>query len=275
MRKLPLQLVEEDHAGVWAAAADTANCCMCGAVLQFYSVRSLLCSSGTQTQSADGERQPEVRIIKGTVMINSVKREDSGNYRLELFNPDGTETSQYLQVNVEAPVGSVQVSIICSSNQMRSVSCSSEGDQLLYSWTLNGDTLMDGNSNIQLQEETKGEITCTVKNHVSQENTTVSIEDCPGLTTEAVTSSLTSTVTSSLTSTVTSSLLSTVSNNPTTSNCVSGWFVLVWFFQLMTLFALLGGFHIYIHTQVRKKNRSKLENTGRFREEHRAEDSTD
>ncbi|XP_005174568.2 uncharacterized protein isoform X1 [Danio rerio] len=219
--------------------------------------------------------RPEVRIIKGTVMINSVKREDSGNYRLELFNPDGTETSQYLQVNVEAPVGSVQVSIICSSNQMRSVSCSSEGDQLLYSWTLNGDTLMDGNSNIQLQEETKGEITCTVKNHVSQENTTVSIEDCPGLTTEAVTSSLTSTVTSSLTSTVTSSLLSTVSNNPTTSNCVSGWFVLVWFFQLMTLFALLGGFHIYIHTQVRKKNRSKLENTGRFREEHRAEDSTD
>ncbi|XP_073778571.1 uncharacterized protein isoform X3 [Danio rerio] len=74
---------------------------------------------------------------------------------------------------------------------MRSVSCSSEGDQLLYSWTLNGETQTDGNSTIQLQEETKGEITCTVKNHVSQGNTTVSIKDCPGSTTDAVTSSLT------------------------------------------------------------------------------------
>nr|XP_021336763.1 uncharacterized protein LOC110440201 isoform X3 [Danio rerio] len=123
--------------------------------------------------------RPEVRIINGTVMINSVKREDSGDYKLVFDNSGGTEISQYLQVNVEAPVGSVKVSIICSSNQMRSVSCSSEGDQLLYSWTLNGETQTDGNSTIQLQEETKGEITCTVKNHVSQGNTTVSIKDCP------------------------------------------------------------------------------------------------
>lgn len=157
--------------------------------------------------------RPEVRIINGTVMINSVKREDSGDYKLVFDNSGGTEISQYLQVNVEAPVGSVKVSIICSSNQMRSVSCSSEGDQLLYSWTLNGETQTDGNSTIQLQEETKGEITCTVKNHVSQGNTTVSIKDCPGSTTDAVTSSLT---------TKTSENGTSLSTEKTTQNYSSG-----------------------------------------------------
>ncbi|XP_021336962.1 uncharacterized protein isoform X1 [Danio rerio] len=170
--------------------------------------------------------RPEVKIINGTVMINPVKREDSGDFRIQFNNPDGTETSQDLQVNVEAPVGSVEVSVICSSNQMRSVSCSSEGDQLLYSWTLNGETLMDENRNIYLEEGTEGEITCTVKNHVSKRQKTVSTEDC-----------------------------SVTSSSLTTSNWVSHSSMLV--IYLMILFALLGGFHIYIHTQVRKERRSK------------------
>ncbi|XP_056328801.1 uncharacterized protein LOC130241098 isoform X3 [Danio aesculapii] len=122
----------------------------------------------------------KMTVTDGTLIINPVKREDSGNYTLELDTKQtgGAVTHRYLQVNVEAPVSSVKVSIICSSNQMRSVSCSSEGDQLLYSWTLNGNPLMDGNSSIQLEEGTEGEITCTVKNHVSQENKTVRIKDC-------------------------------------------------------------------------------------------------
>jgi len=47
------------------------------------------------------------------------------------------------------------------------VFCSSEGDQLLYSWTLNGDPLMDGDSSIDLDEGTDGDVSCSVKNHVS------------------------------------------------------------------------------------------------------------
>ncbi|XP_056328799.1 uncharacterized protein LOC130241098 isoform X2 [Danio aesculapii] len=136
----------------------------------------------------------KMTVTDGTLIINPVKREDSGNYTLELDTKQtgGAVTHRYLQVNVEAPVSSVKVSIICSSNQMRSVSCSSEGDQLLYSWTLNGNPLMDGNSSIQLEEGTEGEITCTVKNHVSQENKTVRIKDCHGSTTGAVASNATS-----------------------------------------------------------------------------------
>ncbi|XP_026137054.1 uncharacterized protein LOC113114358 [Carassius auratus] len=125
--------------------------------------------------------RPDVTVINGTVIINRVIRADSGNYRLTLFHSDGTETSRDLQVIVEAPIGSVEVSIICSSSGVMRVFCSSEGDQLLYSWTLNGDPLMDGNSSIDLDEGTDGDISCSVKNHVSHAQKTIRLKPCPGL----------------------------------------------------------------------------------------------
>ncbi|XP_067243482.1 uncharacterized protein [Chanodichthys erythropterus] len=139
----------------------------------------------------------EVTVINGTLIINRVIRADSGNYTLKLDGSNGTVTSTDLQVNVEAPIGSVEVSISCSSNGMKSVSCSSDGDQLIYSWTLNGESMMDGNTTIELNEETDGNIICSVKNHVSHGQKNIRVKHCPGSTTAAVTSSLTSTVTSS------------------------------------------------------------------------------
>ncbi|KAL1262291.1 hypothetical protein QQF64_007556 [Cirrhinus molitorella] len=180
--------------------------------------------------------RPEVTVINGTLIIKRVNRADSGNYRLTVYNSDGTETFHGdLQVIVEAPIGSVEVSIICSSSGVMRVSCSSEGDQLLYSWTLNGDPLMDGNSSIDLDEETDGDISCSVKNHVSHTQKTIRVKPCP----------------------------------------VSEVFVLVWCFQLMVLLGLLGGFHIYMrHTSGEKREDQKLR-IRRFRErqEHAAEDS--
>ncbi|KAL0175509.1 hypothetical protein M9458_027839, partial [Cirrhinus mrigala] len=107
------------------------------------------------------------------------------------------------------PIDSVEVSISCSSSGVMRASCSSEGNQLLYSWTLNGDPLMDGNSNTDLDKETDGNICCSVKNHVSHAQKTIRVKPCP----------------------------------------VSVVFVPVWCFQLMVLLGLLGGFHIYMrHT---------------------------
>ncbi|XP_058653826.1 uncharacterized protein LOC131553286 isoform X2 [Onychostoma macrolepis] len=134
-----------------------------------------------------------------------------------------------------SPIGSVKVSTNCSSNQ-RSVFCSSEGDQLLYNWTLNGDPLMDGNSSIDLDEGTDGNIICSVKNHVSHAQKTIRLKPCPA---------------------------------------VSVVFVLVWCFQLMVLLGLLGAFHIYMrHTSGEKQEDQKVRKR-RFREghEHTAEDS--
>ncbi|RXN32853.1 hypothetical protein ROHU_004478 [Labeo rohita] len=142
----------------------------------------------------------EVTVINGTLIINHVIRADSGNYRLRLIHSDGTETSRDLQVIVEAPIGSVEVSVSCSSNQ-RSVSCSSEGDQITYNWTLNGIILEQGpmarNTTIQLNETSAiGNISCSVKNNVSYGEKTISVKPCPVPTTPAVTSTVTSTVSS-------------------------------------------------------------------------------
>ncbi|KAK2890736.1 hypothetical protein Q8A67_013379 [Cirrhinus molitorella] len=163
--------------------------------------------------------RPETTVNNRTLIINHVIRADSGNYTVTISNPSGTQTFQgELQVIVEAPIGSVQVSIICSSSGVMRVSCSSEGDQLLYSWTLNGDTLMDGNSSIDLDEGTDGNITCSVKNHINHGQTTISAKPCS----------------------------------------VSVVFVLVWCFQMMLLFGLLGGFHIYMRHTSRKKKEAPI-----------------
>ncbi|KAK7137593.1 hypothetical protein R3I94_013292 [Phoxinus phoxinus] len=199
------------------------------------------------------KNRPEVTFINGNLIINRVTRADSGNYTLKLDLSDGTEKSADLQVKVEAPIGSVEVSIICSSSGVTSVSCSSDGDPLIYSWTLNGHPLMDGNTNIQLNNTSHGDIIiCSVKNHVSDGQKSISVEDCPpGTTTAAVTSRLTSTLTST-------SVL------PRSSTLTSGHgsvvFVLVWCLQLMVLFGLLGGFHIYMRHVRKKTGRSETEN---------------
>ncbi|XP_048035689.1 uncharacterized protein LOC125261132 [Megalobrama amblycephala] len=120
--------------------------------------------------------RPEVSFINGILIINRVIRADSGTYRLEVFGSDGRKTTKYLQVIVEAPIGSVEVSIIYSSCGLMRVFCSSDGDPRLFSWTLNGDPLMDGNI-IDLDEGTDGNISCSVKNHVSHRQKTVRLRD--------------------------------------------------------------------------------------------------
>ncbi|XP_067312444.1 uncharacterized protein [Pseudorasbora parva] len=142
------------------------------------------------------KNRSEVTVINGTLIIKRVISTDSGNYTVGLQVSDGTVTYADLQVNVEAPIGSVNVSFNCSSNGVKTVSCSSDGDQLIYNWTLNGDPLMDRNANIHLNETTDGEISCSVKNHVSLGQKNINV-NCPGSPTAAVTSSLTSTLTSS------------------------------------------------------------------------------
>ncbi|XP_042594620.1 uncharacterized protein LOC109079530 isoform X2 [Cyprinus carpio] len=116
-----------------------------------------------------------------TLTINNVTRADSGRYTSFVVEIDMAMSSD-LQVNVEAPIGSVEVLIICSSNQT-TVFCSSEGDQIIYSWTLNEkvleEGLMFGNSSIDLDEGTDGNISCSVKNHVSHAQKTIRLKPCP------------------------------------------------------------------------------------------------
>ncbi|XP_052005467.1 T-cell surface antigen CD2-like isoform X4 [Xyrauchen texanus] len=194
-----------------------------------YTKHGVLSVNNTHYQGYHYESNRFEFIFKnGTLIINSVIRSDSGTYRLELYDSTGTETyTNNLQVNVEvslppAPIGSVEVSINCSSSGEKRVSCSSEGDQLIFSWTLNGQELEDGNNTIHLDEETSGSITCTAKNSVSHGQYTTRVNRCA------------------------------------VERSVSVVFVVVWSLEMMLLLTLLGGFHIYIkycrtHTSGRKQ----------------------
>ncbi len=108
---------------------------------------------------------------------------DSSDKDFRLDSDSKLKTCEHLCCHASlppAPIGSVEVSISCSSSGAMRASCSSEGDQILYSWTLNEDPLMDGNSSIDLNEGTDGNIICSVKNHVSHGQKTVSVKPCPG-----------------------------------------------------------------------------------------------
>ncbi|XP_056100224.1 uncharacterized protein si:zfos-741a10.3 isoform X5 [Rhinichthys klamathensis goyatoka] len=59
-------------------------------------------------------RYDKVSVKNGILVINSVIRADSGNYRLQVFASDGTETSRDLQVIVEeSPSSLVHVLVWC------------------------------------------------------------------------------------------------------------------------------------------------------------------
>ncbi|XP_042069219.1 pregnancy-specific glycoprotein 22-like isoform X2 [Haplochromis burtoni] len=134
-------------------------------------------------------------IIKnGTFKITNVKRNDSGQYSIEVFNSDGVQEKNIhftLDVKdngkVEAPVSSVLLVSECLSQGEMRVSCSSEGgDSPQYSWTLDGRTLTDAEllsgSNktniITLKQHVSGNLVCSVRNNVSNDFKEERISTC-------------------------------------------------------------------------------------------------
>ncbi|XP_073668274.1 uncharacterized protein [Paramisgurnus dabryanus] len=125
------------------------------------------------------ENRSDVIGSNDTVSINNVTRADSGRYTLKLTDSQGKETSAGLQVKVEAPIGSVNVSVECISG-VRWASCSSEGDSLFFNWTLNGQTLpQDNKTTINLNGNTSGNLICSVKNHISHGEKSITVDHCP------------------------------------------------------------------------------------------------
>ncbi|XP_073710512.1 uncharacterized protein [Misgurnus anguillicaudatus] len=124
--------------------------------------------------------RPYRLLSNGIVIINNVIRTDSGRYTLQLTNLQGKDTFTELEVNVEAPIGSVNVSVECISGIIWAY-CSSEGDSLFFNWTLNGQPHAQGYmTTIYLDRETSGNLTCSVKNHFSHGEKSITINYCLG-----------------------------------------------------------------------------------------------
>ncbi|TKS72407.1 Hepatocyte cell adhesion molecule [Collichthys lucidus] len=127
-------------------------------------------------------------LSNGTFRIKDLSRTDSGEYTLTIFDSNGFISEQRtLQLIFQVPVSSVLLVSECLSQGEMRVSCSSEGgDSPQYSWTLDGHTLTDtqllpGNNeanNITLRQDVSGQLTCSVKNHVSSVSKTKTISTC-------------------------------------------------------------------------------------------------
>ncbi|XP_070994717.1 uncharacterized protein [Oncorhynchus clarkii lewisi] len=130
-------------------------------------------------------------INNGTFRLNNTRRNDSGEYLLEKYNSEGkynSDGTSGLQLFIEAPVSSPQLSSECQSHGEMRVSCSSEGDGPQYSWTLDGQTLNetdappDNKTNtITLKKGLSGDLTCTVRNNINRNSVSSRISHCPGL----------------------------------------------------------------------------------------------
>ncbi|KAG5270234.1 hypothetical protein AALO_G00190260 [Alosa alosa] len=96
----------------------------------------------------------------------------------------------YMPTKFRAPVSGVDLSISCSANGERSLRCSSNGDSPQYSWSLDGRPLGEADADLSsdnqpllLRGNVTGQLTCSVRNHVSSKHTTRLMELCYGAST--------------------------------------------------------------------------------------------
>ncbi|XP_036823775.1 uncharacterized protein LOC110509383 [Oncorhynchus mykiss] len=121
-----------------------------------------------------------------TFRLDSVIEDDSGDYQLNIFNSEGTQLRRVnMQLEIQAPVSEPVLSHLCLPHGETVVTCSSEGDGLQYSWTLNGQNLTRSvaydhhqNSVIILKSDVTGTLTCLVQNKVSTSNSTIHLLAC-------------------------------------------------------------------------------------------------
>ncbi|CAJ1058414.1 uncharacterized protein LOC125894961 isoform X5 [Xyrichtys novacula] len=185
----------------------------------------------------------------GTLRINNLNRNDSGNYTLKIFDSTGQSIEKRtLQLIIQAPLSSVQLVPECLSHGEMRVSCSSSGgDSPQYNWTLDGHTLMDSQllseheetNIITLKQDMSGRLVCTVRNNVSEVSNKTFISTCGYISvkciqrngnyvletseTQCTTTTTTTTTTTSLGGKETDTTLTTKpSNNVTASNHTEG-----------------------------------------------------
>ncbi|XP_057705299.1 T-cell surface antigen CD2 [Corythoichthys intestinalis] len=113
---------------------------------------------------------------KGTMKIINLYRNDSGSYTVTMFDDQGQQPKNLtMELIIQAPVTDVRVVPKCVDGGEMLVSCTSKGDNLQYSWSLNGKQLPFQASNITLNRDKTGQLVCHVKNNVSEKKNEVRV----------------------------------------------------------------------------------------------------
>ncbi|XP_034539437.1 uncharacterized protein LOC117812645 [Notolabrus celidotus] len=142
----------------------------------------------------------------GSFILGKATKNHSGDYMLEEHTTGGVLLRRVnLHLEIQALVSKPAVCQVCSSAEQRSISCSSEGEEVKFTFTLDGETLkhtrdqsqslnrkaanMQGTktkqdqdiATISLPGQLTGNLTCSVWNKVSREETVIHLNICKGV----------------------------------------------------------------------------------------------
>ncbi|KAJ8387898.1 hypothetical protein AAFF_G00149330 [Aldrovandia affinis] len=117
-------------------------------------------------------------FTNGTFRLDRALKNDSGTYAVEMHNTEGALVLvREIQLNIQAPVSHPVLSQLCLPHGEVRVSCSSDGDVSDYHWTL-GHKPLEENDRVILRKNVSGDLTCTARNDISRESTTVQLYTC-------------------------------------------------------------------------------------------------
>ncbi|XP_064207901.1 uncharacterized protein LOC135263600 isoform X2 [Anguilla rostrata] len=137
------------------------------------------------------DRNNHIKYFKnGTMKLDRASKNYSGEYSIEVHNAKGrAQWNSTIQLIIQAPLSKPVISQLCLPHGEVRVSCSSDGDVTEYNWTL-GHKPLDGGvaylkdekDTVILKKNVPENITCSVRNHVSHNYTTVRRFACPART---------------------------------------------------------------------------------------------
>ncbi|XP_026185212.1 CD48 antigen-like isoform X2 [Mastacembelus armatus] len=129
----------------------------------------------------------------GTFRLYNTTKRDSGDYKLETYSSTDGILLHIINISLEiqAPVSEPVVSQECLSTEQKKVSCSSKGDKVHLTLTLDNNLLIQstpGNTTehhhhsvtIRLYGQLTGNLTCHVQNNVSSKRTFIILTSCTG-----------------------------------------------------------------------------------------------
>ncbi|XP_036404914.1 uncharacterized protein LOC118791603 [Megalops cyprinoides] len=126
----------------------------------------------------------------GTVQLTKAEKMHSGKYLFEIYRGSAGQFLQARTVDlfIKVPVSAPTLSQLCLPHGETRVSCSAEGDNPQYSWTLGNRPLHAGvaylsndSHTVILKKSVSGALTCTACNLISSQNITQELITCPGL----------------------------------------------------------------------------------------------
>ncbi|XP_027887405.1 uncharacterized protein LOC114153211 [Xiphophorus couchianus] len=128
-------------------------------------------------------------VMNGAVKCGHIIINESGVYQMDLYGNDGKSIKKInISLQITAPVSQPAIFQKCLSPEQRTVSCSAEGDDTQFSFSLDNNLLQhtkpasgyNRSVTISLNGQLEGNLECKVQNKISSKQIIVHLSRCEG-----------------------------------------------------------------------------------------------